>query len=111
MSNYFLALGLTQVIEIPIAYFIGLRKRYELVALFFINCFTNQLINLIVNILSGTINLFILIFFAELLVFVVESFLLYWVLDKNIKKSLFISLVINLTSFSVGIVLRIYQII
>lgn len=111
MGNYFLALGLTQIIEISIAYFLGLRKRYELLALFFINCFTNPLINLIVNVLSGKINLVILISFAELLVFVIESFLLYWVLDKNIKKSLFISLVINLASFSVGVVLKIYQII
>lgn len=106
MSNYFLALVLTQLIEIPIAYSLGLGRRHDLLGLFFINCFTNPLVNLIVNIFSNKINLVLLFAFAELLVFVVESFLLYWVLGKNIKKALFVSLVINLASFSFGEILK-----
>lgn len=106
MNNYFLALILTQTIELPIAYFIGLKKRYELLALFFINCFTNPLINLIADIFSSKINWTIISIFAELLVFIVESFLLYFILGKSIKKSFFISFVINLTSFSVGVILN-----
>jgi hypothetical protein len=105
MDSLFLALFLTQIIELPLAYFLGLRK-IELVGVFFINIFTNPLANLFFWLYGQQIDYWLLIFIIEFFVFIIEFLLILFVLKKGGGKSIFISFIINLSSFLFGLLLN-----
>ena len=90
MNLLFILFGLTIVIEF-IVYSLFIRKNYSLLLFYsiLINSFTNPLANLIYGF---GINIFLIEFF----VFLVEVFLIKYLLKISYKKAILISLIANL---------------
>lgn len=94
-----LALFLTISIEF-VVYWLFIKKDMQRLLLYsvLINCFTHPVASFF---FQGTITSFLLI---EIVVFIVESFLLMWLLEIKIQKSLVISLVANLITAMLSII-------
>ena len=107
-SKLILALILTIILEVLIAISFNYRKKSELLTIVLINVITNPLLNylLLVNSYFNLVsmNIFILIF-LEVIVVIVEWMLLRYALRQNPKKLLILSVVMNATSFLVGLLL------
>lgn len=104
-SSYLVTLLLTVLIEILIAYLFLLRDRESIFTVVFINFLTNPLINYLVflnnrlELFDMKLNILILL---ELCVVVVEWGLLVYVLGKDSKRMLMLSIIMNLSSFLIG---------
>lgn len=108
ISGYFLALFLTVAVELMIAFFFGFRKKIELIAVICINLITNPILNyllLVNNYFSLLEANLILILFLELIVVLVEWRLLFFALQKEPKKLLIMSFVMNFCSYVVGVLI------
>ena len=99
---------LTEIIELPVAYASGLRSKTGLATLAVANIATNPLLNyilmLIARMQSKTPGMEIIIP-LECLVVLAEFAILYYVLGKDKRKMLFISIAVNATSFGIGLLL------
>lgn len=105
MINLLLALALTQLIELLVAHLFWFKSRAELLTLFFINLLTNPLANLFFWNYYDSLDTFLLMAIIEILVVLVEAFLIKAVLRKEWTQSFLISVLINLSSFLSGLVI------
>jgi len=109
LSNFLLALFLTFLIEILIAFILGYRNKTFFIIIFFINVITNPILNYLVQ-LNYLFEIFsnkiLLILPLEIIVILTEWLILVYVFDKRDKtKLLILSIVMNLASFIIGLVL------
>ncbi|MFA6136098.1 MAG: hypothetical protein WC705_01955 [Candidatus Paceibacterota bacterium] len=108
ISSYLLALLLTIVIELIIAFFFGFRKKIEIIAIVFINLFTNLILNyfLLVNdhffFFKSSL---LIILFLEIVVVLIEWKLLVFALQEKSRKLLALSLVMNFCSYIIGVLI------
>lgn len=103
---FILALILTILIEVGIAWLFGLRKKKELITVVLINVITNPLLNylILVNAYFHLIDQSqILLLILEGLVVLVEWRILVWALSQGVKKMFLLSLVMNASSFLGGL--------
>jgi len=107
-SDYLLILLLTQATEIGVAQALGNRDKYLFFSIFFVNLVTNPVLNYILwlnssfSFFATTIANLILL---EILIIVIEGFLLAFALRRNFGSQLPLSAVMNVASFLVGILL------
>ncbi|MDO8524705.1 MAG: hypothetical protein Q7R99_03680 [bacterium] len=108
ISSYFLALFLTIVIELAVAFFFGFRKKIEIIAIIFINLFTNPILNYLLAVNDHfsffKVNLLVILF-LELLIVLAEWKLLVFSLQEKSKKLLALSVVMNFFSYIIGLLI------
>lgn len=110
MLNNLLPLVLTIIIEGLAAYFLGYKKRSQILAITAINAITNPLINIVYQ--SCFHNSFPALLVLELAVVLVEWALLIFVWkSREFRKLFFLSLIINASSFIIGLILVYFSII
>jgi hypothetical protein len=105
ISSYLLALFLTIVIELAVAFFFGFRKRIEIIAIIFINLLTNTILNyfLLANDhFSFFKSSLLIILLLEIVVVLIEWKLLVFALQEKPKKLLALSLAMNFCSYITG---------
>ena len=106
ISSYLLALFLTIIIELIVAFFFGFRKKIDIIAIIFINLLTNPILNylLLVNdYFSFFKSSLLIILFLEAIVVLLEWKLLVFALQGKSKNLLALSLVMNFCSYIVGV--------
>ncbi|TYQ12846.1 UNVERIFIED_CONTAM: hypothetical protein Cloal_3882 [Acetivibrio alkalicellulosi] len=106
LINFLIALILTVLIECFISFIFGYRLRKYLLTITLINVITNPCLNLIILIINnlGYLN-FIIVSILEFMVVLIEWKLLFYVLNKDSIKLLFLSIIINLFSFGLGLLM------
>ena len=107
LSNYVVALVLSIIIEISIAYLMGFKEKKYLLAILMINLLTHPILNYFLLVLSFVrfdINL-ILVGLLEVGVIFAEWGLLIHMFHKPKSKFFVLSLVSNLVSFIIGILI------
>jgi len=110
LLNNILPLVLTIIIEGLAAYFLGYKKRSQILAITAINAMTNPLINIIYQ--SYFYNSFPALLVLELAVVLVEWALLIFVWrSREFKKLFFLFLAINASSFFIGLILVYFSIV
>jgi hypothetical protein len=106
-----IALILTIVLESIVIYLFGLRRKTDFLAILFINLLTNPLMNFFILVIQSlnlmTFNLYSIVI-VELVVVIVEWRLLIYSVSESPKKLFVISLVMNLFSFSFGVILSFF---
>lgn len=105
-SSLFLALFLTILIEVVLAFFFGFRKKIEIITIVFVNLFTNPALNYLL-LINSRFSLFknnlVLVLFLEILVVVVEWRLLVFAFKEEQKRLLVLSIIMNFCSYIVGV--------
>ena len=107
LSNYVVALVLSIIIEISVAYLMGYKEKKYLLTIMMINFITHPILNYFILILSFVkfdINL-LLVGLLEIGAIFTEWGLLVHVFHKPKDKLLILSLVTNLVSFITGILI------
>lgn len=108
ISSYLLALFLTIVIELAVAFFFGFRKKIEIIAIVFVNLLTNPILNyllLVNNHFSFFKSSLLIILFLEAIVVLIEWKLLVFALQEKSKKLLALSLAMNFCSYIAGVLI------
>ena len=108
ISSYLLALFLTIIIELIVAFFFGFKKKIEIIAIVFINLLTNPILNyfLLVNdYFSFFKSSLLIILFLEVIVVLIEWKLLVFALQEKSKKLLVLSLAMNFCSYIAGVLI------
>lgn len=103
------SLGCTLLIELVLAYFLGVRVRKDLVNVFLVNVLTNPLVvslMLFVNIRYGAHIKAIVTIFLEILVFFSEGLIYNKVLEYKKLKGLTLSLILNIASYGIGLIIN-----
>ncbi|HEY5561670.1 MAG TPA: hypothetical protein VIK72_07935 [Clostridiaceae bacterium] len=105
IALYFIkALVSTEVIEIIVAFLLGYRGKKFYTILILINIITNPMLNCIVLVLYYfSIDEFFIVPVLELLVVIVEWRLFIYALKKNEKSYLLLCIIINLSSYLIGV--------
>lgn len=109
ISDFAIALALTEIIELAVAWLLRYRKGHELRAIFLINLATNPLVNYIVLVAYNLSLLKINIYFLlaiEAFVLITETLMLSYALDKKLNEAFVLSLAINSVSFAFGLLLN-----
>lgn len=107
LSSYFVALFLTIVIETTVALVFGYKKKTELIIIALINAITNPLLNYTLSLNYYFVVVAhdtFLILLLEVFVVLVEWRLLRYVLRQGSKKLFWLSLLMNLCSFFMGVI-------
>lgn len=108
IEYYFLALILTLVIELSIAYVLGFRTKKDIIAIIFANLITHPLLCYFLWMNSiffiTPVNYFSIII-LEILVVLLESVLLFFALKQKYLNMLKLSFGINIVSFLVGLLI------
>ena len=108
IESYLLALFLTMVIELSVAYFLGYRNKKAIITVVCVNLISHPLfcyflwINLTLDII--TINYFSMIS-LEIIITLLESILLYYALKQKFLLMLNLSFAMNFTSFVIGLII------
>jgi len=108
LEHYFLALILTLIIELSVAYVFGFRNKKNITTIIFINLVTHPLLcyflwmNSVIFIIP--VNYFSIII-LEILVVLLESVLLLFALKQKYLNMLKLSFGINMVSFLVGLLI------
>ena len=108
LEYYFIALILTLIIELSVAYVFGFRNKKSIITIIFANLITHPLLcyflwmNSVIFIIP--IN-YISIIVLEILVALLESALLFLALKQNYLDMLKLSFGINMASFFVGLLI------
>ncbi len=106
LSNYVVALLLSVVIEISVAYIMGFKKRKYFYAVAAINFVTNPVLNYFILLMSNIMPInFFQIALLEIGVILIEWKLLLHMFDKPKDKFLLYSAVSNVISFIVGLLI------
>ncbi len=108
ISSYLLALFLTIVIELAVAFFFGFRKKIEIATIVFVNLLTNPILNylLLVNYhFSFFKSSLLIIFLLEVAIVLIEWKLLVFALQEKPKKLLALSLTMNFCSYIAGVLI------
>lgn len=108
MLNYFIALVLTEIIELAVAFIMGFQDKFSLLAVVVINLITHSILHLILYAGSfyslmpinyGTITI------LEIIVVLAEWGLLVYALDGDRKKLFYLALAMNTASYLTGILI------
>ncbi len=100
--------------EIGVALLFGLNKRKQISVIILINCITQVLLNLLLNIIKyhqGSKAFIFNYVLFEIMVFVIEAVLYYWLLNKKSeyevseKKIVAYALIANMCSFVAGLLI------
>ena len=108
LEYYLLALILTLIIELSVAYIFGFRTKKSIITIFLVNFITHPLlcyflwINSVISIIP--VNYFSIVV-LEILVALLESVLLFFSLNQKYLNMLRLSLYINITSFVFGLLM------
>lgn len=107
LGKYLLALLLTLAIEVGIAWLFGFRTARSLLAVAMINCMTNPALNFLLLVIAwqGVEVTLPLVVLLEVLVVVVEWWLLVYVFGNPKRRLFYLSFVANATSFLAGVFL------
>ena len=107
LSNYVVALVLSILIEVSVAYLMGYRESKYLVTIAMINCITNPILNYFILILAFVkfYPNYLFIGLLEAIVILAEWGLLVHVFHKPRDKLLMLALATNAVSFVVGILI------
>lgn len=109
ITNLLIALVFTIIIECIIAFFFGYKDKKSLVVVLLINLLTNPLLNYILLICYNFQIVYNVIFaitiVLEITIVFVEWKILFSVLEKDKKKLLLLSIVMNLVSFLSGFII------
>ncbi len=108
VGKLLLALALTMIIEVAVAFLLGYRDRRSLAVVALVNVVTNPTLNYVVMVLAVFRIVPIgpaLILCLEALVVLVEWRLMVYALDKNPNRLLVLSLVMNAASYSAGLLI------
>jgi hypothetical protein len=107
LSNYVVALVLSIIIEVSIAYVMGYRQKKYLLTIMMINFITNPILNyflLVLSFMKFNINL-LLLGFLEIGVILVEWGLLVYTFHKPQDRLFLLSFITNTVSSLVGIMI------
>lgn len=108
INSFFTNLFLTLLIELFVVFLLGYREKPFFIFVVLINIITNPLINYLI-LVNYRFNIFSsphLILFLEMVVVLLEWLLLIYSLNsKKYKKLFLLSLIMNFSSFAVGIFL------
>jgi len=106
ISSFLLPLLLTLIIEILAALVLGYRSKFVLLSIVLVNLITNPLLNYVLWLNSFyhlfEINIISLIVLESVIV-LVEGILLTFAIRLKFKSLLFLSFIMNLVSFTIGI--------
>ncbi len=109
LINLILTLFLTIAIECFIAFLMCYRDKIFLLIIILINIITNPILNYLIllnNQLNFLKNTFTIVLFFEILIIFIEwGILIYVFTDKDRKELLLLSLIINLISFLLGLII------
>ena len=102
---------LTLIIEVPVAYLLGFRKKDELLIVALASVVTNPVLNLFIIMYQsffGVVTIYGVIA-LEILVVLVEFLILFYVFGKEYtkKKLLLLALIMNAASFAFGLLLNV----
>ncbi len=112
-TRFVLSFVLTLIIEIPIL-FVFYKTIFKLKKQSFLNLFGIGFLASALTlpylwfVLPLYINTIYYIYLGELLVFLIEALIYYWLIDIKLSKALIISFVANLISFGIGVLIFIY---
>jgi hypothetical protein len=110
IANLVLSLVLTLIIELIVSLLIGVKKRNDIITIIAVNTLTNPLAVLIATLtqMNGNIIVYwIVVAIIELIVFLVEGAIFKKILIFNKISGIKLSLINNLTSFSIGLLITI----
>ena len=106
------ALALTLIIELSVALLLKVRNKYDIIYIALINCVTNPLINIIYagiiiffKVPEGHIIRYIEVLILELAVWLSEVLFYKKMLEYKKLPGLLLSLILNLTSFLLGLII------
>ena len=107
LVNFLLALLITEVVEVAVAYLMGYRGKYFFTILILINILTNPLLNYILTVLNyfnilGSHGFVIII--LEILVILAEFRIFVYAIPVNKNVLFLLSLAINTSSYLTGLV-------
>jgi hypothetical protein len=108
ITDYLAALILTIVIEVFVALAFGYRHKKEMIAVVLVNLITQPalnyflLLNSFFSLITANIQFILLL---EIVVILVEWWLLVYTLKRDVTRTFALSLVMNLTSFFLGLLL------
>jgi len=102
---------LTIIIETVVAIVLGLRKKEQLYVVLLMNTITNLTLVFTISCIRIVFNLneiydYIIILILEIVVWLVETKIIKWQFDCNIKEAMYISFVLNCSSFCFGEILN-----
>ena len=102
--------GLTCLVEaIPLLFFNKAKRRKWINTSFLCNFMTNPILNILLVILSIYITnqalYFLTVILLEIIVIIFEAFIFYNVMGESFKKCLAVSLLVNMVSFILGLLL------
>jgi len=108
---YYIArsLILTIIIEVSIAFLIGIRKKKDILNVILVNMITNPVVNIIPICLNVYVSLYarnISLIILEIIVLFLEGIIYKFVLEYKKINWLLISLILNAASFGIGEVLN-----
>ena len=104
LGQIIVALIITIVIEVLVAYFFNFRKKEQLLSVIGINFVTNPIANFLFQLKIIQFSIPNVLLF-EVLIVIVEALILAKVLNKQKREMLILSLTINLFSFLTGVIL------
>jgi hypothetical protein len=104
---YLVALILTIVIEIIVAFFFKLRNKDAIVTIVLINIVTHPLIHYSIAILFaiGIAADYLVVLLLEIAVIIAEWRLLVYSLQDNSKQMLVLSIIMNMVSYAIGLLI------
>ncbi len=108
VNSFLFPLLLTLIIELFIASIFSYKSKFLLLGIILVNLITNPLLNyfLWLNTFLGFFTITVIsLVLLEILVVLIEWILLTLALRQNFKSLLFLSVVINFTSFIVGLII------
>lgn len=104
MTVFAVSLGLTLLLELPVAYYWGLRSRHDLTVAVLVNVLTNPAVVLLNGLLSAT-PWWAVQLLLEAAAIAVEGFC-YRHCGENIRRPYLLSLCANCISYGAGLVLN-----
>ena len=110
IANLVLSLVLTLIIELIVSLLIGVRKRNDIITIIAVNTLTNPIAVFIATLtqMNGNIIVYwIVVAIIELIVFLVEGAIFKKILIFDKISGIKLSLINNLTSFSIGLLITI----
>ena len=112
IESLVLSLFLTEIIELTLAVFFGVRKRIDIFVVILANIVTNLPVVFTMNMLMGDISkvlYFGIMFVLEILVFLIECFIYYRLKVESKFGPFKLSFVLNLVTTVIGVILHIIK--
>jgi hypothetical protein len=108
IESYLVALALTLIIEVSVAYILGFRNAKSLISVVCVNFISHPIFGYFLWINEAAsfivINSFSIVI-LEVIITIIEALLLFFALKQKFKIMLGLSLAINFTSFVIGLII------